>query len=124
MRAFHLWLIVAMVVYLGAAAAVKHREALPAPLPWILLLTAALLSGVAVWRYVLYLRASDELKRKVEVEALAIGFGVGAVLSLMAPLAARLGFAWLDEFVVATAMMLSWALASFLGNRRYSGPAA
>ena len=123
-RAFLLWVVLATLAYLGAALAVRHRAALPLPLPWLAIAAAALLSGLAVQRYVLYLREVDELKRRIETEALAVGFGAGTVLSLLAPLVQRLGLPWLDASVVAAVMMGVWAVASFLGNRRYCGPEA
>ena len=119
MGRFLLWLVAAMLAYLAASTAVRHRATLPRLVPWVLLVTAAVLALAAVWRYVIYLRQADEMVRKIEIEALAVGFGAGAVLSLLAPLVATLGLAWLDQYAVAAAMMLSWAAASGLGNLRY-----
>jgi len=121
MRLFLRWMVIAMSVYLVAAFAVRHRSATPAVVPWALLLAATALSMLAVRRYLIYLREADELVRKIEVEALAVGFGAGALLSLILPLAAELGLHWIDEYVIATAMMLSWSVASFLGHRRFGG---
>jgi hypothetical protein len=69
----------------------------------------------------LFLRDADELLRRIETEALALGFGAGAVVGLVYPLLEKLGAPALGGHATLLAMMLSWGLGSWLGMRRYSG---
>ncbi len=83
--------------------------------------TTALLGIATVWAYRRFLDQTDELRRKIEVEALALAFGVGAVGGLSYWLLAvsgavpALGFAY-----VFVAMIVTHPVGVLLGGRRYS----
>ena len=88
---------------------------------WIFPAATALL-GIATMRaYVMFLRAADELLRKIHIEALAIGFGAGAILMLAWRLAERLGAPKLDSNDPLLAMLVFSAVGHWLGVRRFSG---
>jgi len=118
---FGAWLLAAMLVYLGATAAVRWRESVPAALVWSLVGLAGLLAIQAARSYLVFLRSVDELRRKIETEALAFGFAAGAALSLFYPLLEGLGAPRLDGDVAAAVMMLAAGAGYWLGTRRYSG---
>ncbi len=118
------WTLAATLVYLGAAAALRWRAALPAALPWLLVGATALLLLQATRSYVVFLRHADELLRKIETEALAMGFGVGVLVSLLSPLAERLGAPRLYGNLTVLLMVLAWAAGVGLGRRRYGGDAS
>jgi hypothetical protein len=123
-RLFTLWMLAAGITYLGTAAALRWRTALPGALswlPWLLIGLAWLLAFQAIRRYVIFLRRADELLRRIQTEALALGFGAGAVVSLLYPLLELLGAPKLGEYAVAVAMMLVWSAGTWLGTRHYSG---
>lgn len=123
-RRFNLWLFAAVLVYLGATAALRWRASIPgslAWLPWLLVGCATLLAILATRSYLVFLRAADELLRRVQTEAMALGFGAGAVFSLLYPLFEQLGAPVLDGAVTAVVMMISCAAGAWLGTRRYSG---
>ena len=119
-RRFHAWLAAAMVAYIGATVATHHHELIPVSTAWLLVGACALLTAQAVRRYFLFLRRADELLRKLELEALAVGFAAGAVACLLLPLVERLGVPAPGEAeTVLLAMMLGWSLGSWFGMRRY-----
>ena len=120
-RRFHAWLAAAMVAYIGATVATHHHESIPVSTAWLLAGACALLTAQAVRRYFLFLRRADELLRKLELEALAVGFAAGAVTCLLLPLLERLGVpaAPGEAETILLAMMASWSLGSWLGMRRY-----
>jgi hypothetical protein len=120
-RLFTLWMLAAGIAYLGATAALRWRASLPAALPWLLSALAWVLALQAIRRYVIFLRQADELLRRIQTEALALGFGAGAVVSLLYPLLELLGAPKLGEYAVALVMMLAWSAGTWLGTRRYSG---
>jgi hypothetical protein len=120
-RRFDLWMIAVAAGYVGATAALRWRTALPAALPPLLVGAALLFAGLAALSYLRFLRAADELVRRIQTEALAIGFGAGAAYALFYPLLAKLGAPAVGENATAAVMMLAWAIGAWLGARRYSG---
>lgn len=120
-RRLNRWILGAGVVYLGATAAVRWRHAVPAALPWLLAGLAALLALQAIRSYVRFLRGADELLRRLQLEALALGFGAGALFSIFYPLLEGLGAPALGGHASAAVMMLAWSAGSWLGRRRYAG---
>jgi hypothetical protein len=114
------WILAASFAYAVATAGHRWHSRLPAPLPWILTAIAALLILYATRFYVLFLRGADELLRKIQIEALAVGFGAGAVWSMLYPLLTGLQGADLGAQATTTVMMFGWGIASCLGTRRYS----
>src|SRR5215203_6057981 len=81
----------------------------------------ALFGIAAIWAYRRFLQETDELRRKIEVEALAPAFGVGLVgglaywLLVVSGAAPAIGFA----FVFAL-MLISHSVGVLIGRRRYS----
>jgi hypothetical protein len=123
-RRFNVWLLAATLAYLGATAALRWRASIPRALPWLLTGLTVLLAIQATRAYLAFLRAADELLRGIQTDALALGFGSGAVFSLLYPLLASLGAPELDEHATAVVMMLAWSAGSWLGTRRYRGSSA
>jgi hypothetical protein len=80
------------------------------------------LFGIAtVLAYRRFLQETDELRRKIEVEALALAFGVGLVgglsywLLLVSGAVPVWGFA-----LVFSAMVVTYSVGVLIGRRRYS----
>jgi hypothetical protein len=77
--------------------------------------------AATVLAYRRFLRETDELRRKIEVEALALAFGVGLVgglsywLLLVSGAAPVWGFA-----LIFAAMMATYSAGVLIGHRRYS----
>lgn len=123
-RRFNLWLFAAVLAYLGATAALRWRGSIPGSLqwlPWLLVGGATILASLATRSYLVFLRAADELLRRVQTEAMALGFGAGAIFSLLYPLFEQLGAPVLDGAVTAVVMMVSCGAGAWLGTRRYAG---
>ncbi|MEP7009208.1 MAG: hypothetical protein ABJC13_02695 [Acidobacteriota bacterium] len=81
----------------------------------------ALLGLATVLAYRMFLRETDELRRKIEVEALALAFGVGVFGGLSFWLLAVSGAVEVKDFAfLFVAMILIHPLAVMLGYRRYS----
>jgi len=123
-RRFNVWLLAMALAYVGAAAALRFRESIPRALPWLLVGLTLILAIQATRSYLVFLRAADELLRRIQTEALALGFGAGAVSSFLCPLLEKLGVPWLDGHATALVMMLFWGAGTWLGTRRYCGSSA
>jgi hypothetical protein len=123
-RRFNVWMFAMALAYVGATAALRWRESIPRVVPWLLAGLTLLLAILAVRGYLVFLRGADELLRRIQTEALAVGFGLGAVFSLFYPLLEGLGAPALGGHATALVMMLSWAAGSWLATRRYAGSRA
>jgi len=123
LRAFNLALFAMALCYVGASAALRWHERVPAAVPWVLFVLATIFAVDAARRYLVYLRQTDELLRRIQTEALAIGFGAGAASSLLFPLAEKLGVPGVDGRSVALVMILAWSAGSWAGMRRYRNSA-
>jgi hypothetical protein len=81
----------------------------------------AVLGFATLLAYRRFLREADELQRKIELEALAIAFGIGVVggltywLMFQGGVVSGKGFSF-----VFGAMILSHAIAVAIGRRRYA----
>ena len=70
--------------------------------------------------YVAFVRSCDELERKIHVEALALGFGVGAVWMMAWRLFERAGAPQLDVNDGLLAMLLAYAVGVAIARQRYA----
>lgn len=78
--------------------------------------------GIGMLRaYVVFLREADELLRKIQIEGLALGFGVGAVFMLAYRLCERLGAPKLDSSDPLMVLVSAWVIGQWIGIRRYTG---
>jgi len=118
-----LWMLTFALAYVAAAAALRFRAALPAALPWLAVGAALALAFQVTRSYVQFLRGADELLRRIEIEALALGFAAGSAFAMLYPLLVRLGAPAVDGYWTALVMMLGWAAGGWLGLRRYSSRA-
>jgi hypothetical protein len=87
-------------------------------------LVPTVLGAVTALAHLRFLREADELRRKIELDALAIAFGAGVVGGLALWM---LGVAWpaldladVDLALAAAGMLIVYSAASWLGRRRYA----
>ena len=124
-RRLLLWMLATGAAYLVASWAFVRGDAVPFVLRWSSAALVAALALAAVRSHLAFLRAADELVRRIETEALAIGFGAGAIAALVGSAIQP----WLREVdgekyvvhAVALVLMLAWSAGSWVGTRRYSG---
>jgi hypothetical protein len=70
--------------------------------------------------YVAFLRSCDELERKIHVEALALGFGVGALWMMAWRLFERAGAPQLDVNDGLLVMLGAYGIGVALARQRYA----
>ena len=112
---------VAMMAFFIAGTLLVSRSLVPKPIGWSLAVATALCGIGTLRAYVVFLREADELLRKIQVEGLALGFGVGLVFMLSYRLFERLGAPKLDSSDPLMVLVIGWAVGQWLGVRRYSG---
>lgn len=83
---------------------------------------ASLIPAAAmVAAYRRFLREADELRRKIELDALAVSFGVGVIGGMTYFMLAQGGLLEKADFLwVVVAMLMTHPLGVWIGHRRYS----
>jgi hypothetical protein len=120
MRVFNYWLFAAMLTF-AAATILIGEKLIGRELGWALTgLTIGLLV-MMVRAYIVFLRAADELLRKVQLEALALALGASVVFMLGYRLCERLGAMKLDLDDPLLLIAVVFAIGQWLGIRRYAG---
>jgi len=79
----------------------------------------AILGAIVVVRYVQFVREADELLRKIQTEALAIGFGAGMFFTLTYALFEQIGAPRLEPAFVVIVMGAGWIWGLWRGARLY-----
>ncbi|HEV7668966.1 MAG TPA: hypothetical protein VGS22_10605 [Thermoanaerobaculia bacterium] len=119
-RQVTIWSLVWALAFITVSLGIKKMD-------WPLGAIAAGVTGTAllglptVLAYRRFLLETDELRRKIEVEALALAFGVGVFGGLSYWLLAVSGAASVTGFAyVFSAMVLTHSVGVWLGLRRFS----
>ena len=76
-------------------------------------------SGFALRAYLRYLGRMDELGRRIQLEALAIGFGAAGMLTFAYGFLENAGFPQLSYIFVFPLMILFWGIGGVIATRRY-----
>jgi hypothetical protein len=119
-RRVTLWAFVWALSYVAATLGIK-KEWWPHGATVALVVASALLGFATVLAYRRFLHEADELRRKIELEALAIAFGVGAAGGLTYWLLVASGTVPAAGFVfVLVAMIVTHPVGVAIGCRRYS----
>jgi ABC-type Co2+ transport system permease subunit len=119
-RRFLLWALAWAFTFVAVALEIK-RKWLPFGVTLAGVTLDALLGAATVLAYYRYLRDTDELRRKIEVEALAVAFGIGVFggltywLLTVSGAVPALGFAY-----VFSGMVITYSVGVLIGRRRYS----
>lgn len=114
------WLLVWAVSFVSVAFAIR-TEALSAGLWTYLAIAGSTALGiVAVLAYVRFVRQADELQRKIQLEALALGFAGGFIAQFAFSLIERAGIMDVEIGDLFLVMCVCYSVGLFLGARRYA----
>ena len=105
--------------FVAALWLLRGDRNLPAALLALTIAIPAAVGIAAIAAYLSFLRNTDELLRKIQLEALAIGFGVYALLSMTYPLLEAAGLLVLEVGDLFAAVLFVWGGAQLYGARRY-----
>lgn len=103
--------------FVGANRALR-LDTLQSPTSWLVAIAPVVLGLVAVFLYLRMLRGMDELMRRVQLEGLALGFGVGVVFVAGYGLLELAGAPGWGNKPLAV-MMFAWTAGQMLAIRRY-----
>jgi apolipoprotein N-acyltransferase len=97
------------------------REGIPSAVVLAAVILTALAGVATIVAHFRYLRQTDELRRKIELEALALAFGIGVVGGMSWWLLVVSGVGkGTDLGFVFVAMLLLYSAGILVGCRRYS----
>jgi drug/metabolite transporter (DMT)-like permease len=116
---FMAWSFAWALTYVAASWTLKSDRELATPLAWALVAVPTLLSIVAVFAYLRFLRMADELLRKIQLDGLATGFAAGLVYIIGYQLLEAIGASPLQSDNVVLVMVFGWMLGQFVGMWRY-----
>ena len=118
---FQLWALLWAVVFVASALLQKRwPQLVPGLGGHIALIGATAALGVAmVLSFMRFLRAADELVRKIHLEALAVSFGATVVFVTTWRLVERAGGPRADVDDSLLVMMAVWVIAQLVATRRY-----
>jgi len=120
-RVFTGWMTGAALAFGTATILISEKLIGRGLLAWGLTLLSVVLLLVTVRAYSVFLRQADELLRKIHLDALALAFGTGVVLTMGYRLCERLGAPEIDINDPLLVMLLAWGIGQWIGIRRYAG---
>ncbi len=114
------WLAGWAVVYVGAAQLLKRGGVPPGAATVLVALVPSIFAVVAILAYIRFIRRAEELQRKIQVEAFALGFGAGFVASFGFEMLDKAGLVEAPVSAAFMVMVLFYIFGLWLGARRYA----
>ena len=102
-----------------AASALLTKLDLALPLQGLLVLTPSVVAIFVLRAYLKFLRMTDEMQRRIQIEGLAVGFGVGYAFGIAYLVAEAAGAPPLNLAVLIAVMTLGWLGGNFFAVKRY-----
>ena len=118
-RAVTAWVFVWALSWVGATFLIDRVLATGGAIALATALAPNILGIVAIRAYIKFLREAEELHRKVQTDALAIGFGVGMISMVGLELLGDVGLINPDPSAALIFMAVAYSLGVTLGWRRY-----
>jgi hypothetical protein len=119
-RAYAREFTVAMAAYVVAVLiSVKLTPSIDPAFRALFVLIPLIPSAFALRAYLRFLGRMDELARRIQLEALAIGFGAAGMLTFAYGFLENAGFPQLSYVFVFPLMIFLWGIGSVIATRRY-----
>ena len=118
-RTFALWCL-AWAVSLFVTKWVTRNELVGDPLVWIFPIIALLLSVMTFFKYYQFLMRADELARKIQIEGISFGFGIGLLLMMAQEALDTFGIPELESDDLLLVMVLGWMAGQIWGHWKYA----
>ena len=93
--------------------------ALDQPMKTLVALTPLIPATLALFAYLRFLSRMDELGRRIQLEALAFGFGAAGMLTFAYGFLENAGFPQLSYIWVFPAMIALWGIGGAIASYRY-----
>ncbi|MCF6262785.1 MAG: hypothetical protein L3J24_04265 [Xanthomonadales bacterium] len=117
-KLFLYWTILCAVSLLVAAFLLKGDH-VSAPLSWLVAIVPSILGTICMFMFLRFLREADEMMRKIELEGLALGFGVGVLFLIGYPLLEQVGLPPISSQKTGAVMLFAWVIGHIVARTRY-----
>jgi hypothetical protein len=119
-RAYTRELGLAMAAYLIVVLiSIKLVSGLDQPVKTLVALTPLVPAALALYAYLRFLSRMDELGRRIQLEALAFGFGAAGMLTFAYGFLENAGFPQLSYIWVFPLMIALWGIGGAVASYRY-----
>jgi len=119
-RAYTRELGLAMAAYvLVVLVSIKLVGGLDQPIKTLVALTPLIPASLALFAYLRFLSRMDELGRRIQLEALAFGFGAAGMLTFAYGFLENAGFPQLSYIWVFPLMIALWGIGGAIASYRY-----
>ncbi len=118
-RRFTFWCIAWAIAILAATWTVTMVEALPKAAAWVIAALPNIFAIGALVSYMRFLRMTDELQRRIQVEGLAVGFGVGWIFAIGYLVLQAAGAPQLPVTAMILVMTAGWIVGTIRAVRHY-----
>ena len=118
-RRFTYWCIAWALAIIGATFVVETFENLPSVAAWLIAISPNVLALFALSSYLHFLRMTDELQRRIQVEGLAIGFGIGWIFAIGYIVLQSAGAPELSTTTMVLVLTAGWIIGNVRAIRLY-----
>ncbi|MDH3439435.1 MAG: hypothetical protein OEM63_01690 [Gammaproteobacteria bacterium] len=115
---FLVWAMAWAATFLGADWGLENHD-VQGPTAIFIAMIPTLMACGALWAYLRFLRETDELVRRIQLEGVALGFGAGIIFLLSLVSLEDAGFAKLDASDAIALMLVTWAFGQLFATWRY-----
>ncbi len=116
---FTAWMLAWAISLVAATWALKSEFDFSHPLDWFIAIVPTTFGIAGLFAYLRFLREADEMIRRIQLEGLAIGFGVGVLFIMGYLLLERVGAPAINSHDTVAIMMLAWVFGQLMAMRRY-----
>lgn len=118
-RKFTLWCIAWAIAITTSTLIIESYANLPSSVAIVIALIPNAFALGALISYMRFLRMTDELQRKIQVEGLAVGFGVGWIFAIGYLVLQSVGAPALSVNTMVVVMTAGWVVGNVLAIRHY-----
>ena len=116
----NVWMLIWLACFGGATWLIKGGLIAEGVVGWVVAALPTVVATGAILAYGRYLREADELQRKIQLQALALGFGVGLFFGFGYPLFELLGAPTASISDVSVVIAFFYFVGLWLGRRKYA----
>ena len=116
---FTLWCLAWAIAIIAATWAIKSIPGLPSIVTWTVAIVPNLFAFLALISYMRFLRMTDEMQRRIQIEGLAVGFGVGWIFAIGYLVLQAAGAPELSVTAMILVMTGGWIAGNILAIRHY-----
>ncbi len=114
------WMALWLVCFAAVTWLIKADIVIPGPIGWVVAILPTAVGVVALLGFGRFLREADELQRRIQLEALALGFGAGLFAGFGYRLLEGLGAPTASISDASIVMVFFYLIGLWMGRRRYA----